>query len=77
MQTQVFHTLYHTDGNVLLGASTRSGKTIAAEIVNMRVRYTCAPGSKVIYIAPLKARVCERIKDWGRQFLSHARTAFG
>ena len=68
VQTQVFHTLYHTDGNVLLGAPTGSGKTIAAEIAIMRVRNTCAPGSKVIYIAPLKALVRERIKDWGRHF---------
>ena len=25
IQTQIFHTLYHTDGNVLLGAPTGSG----------------------------------------------------
>ena len=69
VQTQVFHTLYHSDTNVLLGAPTGSGKTIAAEIAIMRVRNTC-PGkaSKVIYIAPLKALVKERIKDWGRNF---------
>jgi replicative superfamily II helicase len=27
IQTQLFHTLYHTDYNVLLGAPTGSGKT--------------------------------------------------
>ena len=28
IQTQLFHTLYHTDRNVLLGAPTGSGKTL-------------------------------------------------
>ena len=37
VQTQAFHTLYHTDNNVLLGAPTGSGKTIAAEIAIFRV----------------------------------------
>ena len=37
VQTQVFHTLYHTDHNVLLGAPTGSGKTIAAELAIFRV----------------------------------------
>jgi replicative superfamily II helicase len=32
IQTQVFHTLYETDNNVLLGAPTGSGKTVAAEL---------------------------------------------
>jgi len=32
LQTQVFHVMYHTTQNVLLGAPTGSGKTIAAEL---------------------------------------------
>lgn len=36
VQTQVFHTLYHTDTNVLLGAPTGSGKTVAAELAIFR-----------------------------------------
>jgi antiviral helicase SLH1 len=32
LQTQVFHVMYHTDQNVLLGAPTGSGKTVAAEL---------------------------------------------
>ena len=36
IQTQVFHTLYHTDSSVLLGAPTGSGKTIAAELAIFR-----------------------------------------
>ncbi|PFH61042.1 hypothetical protein XA68_18359 [Ophiocordyceps unilateralis] len=64
MQTQIFHTLYHTAANVLLGSPTGSGKTVAAELAMwwaLRER----PGSKVVYIAPMKALVRERVKDWG------------
>ncbi|XP_057689624.1 activating signal cointegrator 1 complex subunit 3 [Corythoichthys intestinalis] len=63
IQTQIFHTLYHTDTNVLLGAPTGSGKTIAAEMAMFRV-FNKYPNSKVVYIAPLKALVRERIEDW-------------
>ncbi|XP_073703976.1 activating signal cointegrator 1 complex subunit 3 [Garra rufa] len=63
IQTQIFHTLYHTDTNVLLGAPTGSGKTIAAEMAIFRV-FNKYPTSKVVYIAPLKALVRERIEDW-------------
>ncbi|GFQ81252.1 activating signal cointegrator 1 complex subunit 3 [Trichonephila clavata] len=67
IQTQIFHTLYHTDHNVLLGAPTGSGKTIAAEIAILRV-FNEYPASKAIYIAPLKALVRERIEDWKIRF---------
>lgn len=46
IQTQIFHTLYHTDTNVLLGAPTGSGKTIAAEMAMFRV-FNKYPNSKV------------------------------
>ncbi|ERS97905.1 hypothetical protein HMPREF1624_06076 [Sporothrix schenckii ATCC 58251] len=64
MQTQIFHTLYHTPANVLLGSPTGSGKTVAAELA-MWWAFRERPGSKVVYIAPMKALVRERIKDWG------------
>lgn len=63
IQTQIFHVLYHTDGNVLLGAPTGSGKTVAAELAIFRV-FREHPGTKAIYIAPLKALVRERMDDW-------------
>lgn len=64
MQTQIFHTLYHTPANVLLGSPTGSGKTVAAELA-MWWAFKARPGSKVVYIAPMKALVRERINDWG------------
>lgn len=66
MQTQIFHTLYHTPANVLLGSPTGSGKTVAAELA-MWWAFRERPGSKVVYIAPMKALVRERVKDWGRR----------
>lgn len=66
VQTQFFHTVYHTDNNVLVGAPTGSGKTMAAELA-MWAAFRDAPKSKVIYIAPLKALVRERVADWMRR----------
>jgi activating signal cointegrator complex subunit 3 len=51
---------------VLLGAPTGSGKTIAAEIAMLRV-FRTNPKAKVVYIAPLKALVRERIEDWTKK----------
>lgn len=66
MQTQIFHTLYHTSANVLLGSPTGSGKTVAAELA-MWWAFREKPGSKVVYIAPMKALVRERVQDWGKR----------
>lgn len=63
MQTQIFHCLYRTSCNVLLGAPTGSGKTLAAELA-MWWAFREQPGSKVVYIAPMKALVRERVVDW-------------
>ena len=69
MQTQIFHTLYHTPNNVLLGSPTGSGKTLAAELA-MWWAFREKPGSKVVYIAPMKALVRERVQDWRKRLAS-------
>lgn len=66
MQTQLFHCMYHTNANVLLGSPTGSGKTIAAEL-SMWWAFRERPGSKVVYIAPMKALVRERVQDWSKR----------
>jgi activating signal cointegrator complex subunit 3 len=60
--------MYHTDENVLVGAPTGSGKTIIAEIAMLKL-FRDRPGLKVVYIAPLKALVRERMKDWKSKFV--------
>ncbi|KAM3413528.1 putative helicase mug81 [Cercospora zeina] len=66
MQTQLFHCMYYTSANVLLGSPTGSGKTIAAELA-MWWAFREKPGSKVVYIAPMKALVRERVQDWQKR----------
>ncbi|KAF2097208.1 Sec63-domain-containing protein [Rhizodiscina lignyota] len=66
MQTQLFHCMYHTSANVLLGSPTGSGKTVAAELA-MWWAFRENPGSKVVYIAPMKALVRERVQDWSKR----------
>ena len=63
----MFHTLYHTDKNVLVGAPTGSGKTNIAEICIFRC-FNETPEKKVIYVAPMKALAKERILDWKKRF---------
>ncbi|KAI8847431.1 Sec63 Brl domain-containing protein [Chytridium lagenaria] len=50
----VFHTLYRTHHNVLVGAPTGSGKTVTAELA-LWAAFRDFPQSKVVYIAPLKS----------------------
>ena len=66
MQTQIFHILYHSSANVLLGSPTGSGKTVAAELA-IWWAFREKPGSKVVYIAPMKALVRERVQDWRKR----------
>lgn len=69
IQTQIFHILYHTENNVLLGAPTGSGKTISAELAMLHL-FNTQSDMKVVYIAPLKAIVRERMNDWKDRLVS-------
>ncbi|ORX42129.1 Sec63-domain-containing protein [Piromyces finnis] len=66
IQTQIFHTVYWTNNNILVGAPTGSGKTVIAELA-MWASFREKPKSKVVYIAPLKALVRERVTDWNKR----------
>lgn len=66
IQTQIFHALFYTNNNALIGAPTGSGKTIMAELGILRVFEHNEKG-KIIYIAPYKALAKERLKDWHKR----------
>ncbi|KAJ2901105.1 activating signal cointegrator 1 complex subunit 3 [Coemansia aciculifera] len=66
IQTQIFHTLYRQPYNALVGAPTGSGKTVAAELA-MWWAFREHPRQKVVFIAPLKALVKERVADWSKR----------
>ena len=68
VQTQIFHVLYHSDKNVLVGAPTGSGKTVAAELALYRM-FRDQPMTTAVYIAPLKALVRERLSDWTKRLV--------
>ncbi|CCG24380.1 Slh1 protein [Candida orthopsilosis Co 90-125] len=63
MQTMVFHTLYNTNESAFVGSPTGSGKTLVAELAIWHA-FNEFPSSKVVYIAPMKALVRERVDDW-------------
>lgn len=63
MQTMTFHTLYNSNSSVFVGSPTGSGKTVVAELAIWHA-FNEFPGSKIVYIAPMKALVRERVDDW-------------
>lgn len=63
MQTMTFHSLYNSNSNIFVGSPTGSGKTVVAELAIWHA-FNEFPGSKVVYIAPMKALVRERVDDW-------------
>lgn len=63
MQTMTFHSLYNTNSSIFVGSPTGSGKTVVAELAIWHA-FNEFPGSKVVYIAPMKALVRERVDDW-------------
>lgn len=66
LQTQLFGVLYTRDENVLIGAPTGSGKTVMSELAMLRV-FDHYPEKKIVYVAPLKALVKERVADWKKR----------
>lgn len=64
-ELQIFHILYHSDNNVLLGAPTGSGKTIAAELAMLRL-FSTQPDMKVLFftIFAMQKTLCANISYW-------------
>lgn len=66
VQTQVFSSLFSTNENVFVGASTGSGKTVCAEFAILRHWSSHATG-RAIYIAPFQELVDQRLADWQKR----------
>lgn len=67
IQTQTFNSLYSTDENVFVGASTGSGKTICAEFALLRHWASGADG-RAVYLAPFQELVDAQLRDWQTRF---------
>ncbi|KAL3631369.1 hypothetical protein CASFOL_024353 [Castilleja foliolosa] len=74
LQSECFSTCYLSDVNMIISAPTGSGKTVLFELCIMRLlskfihgdgNFTHHKGTfKTIYIAPSKALVQEKVRDW-------------
>lgn len=63
VQTQTFNSLYTTDENVFIGASTGNGKTVCAEFALLH-HWSKPDAGRAIYIAPFQELVDLRLQDW-------------
>lgn len=62
-QTQTFNSLYTTDENVFVGASTGNGKTVCAEFALLH-HWSKPDAGRAVYIAPFQELVDLRLHDW-------------
>ncbi|KAK9925336.1 hypothetical protein M0R45_033663 [Rubus argutus] len=84
LQSECFPACFHSDVNMVVSAPTGSGKTVIFELCILRLlsRFISEDGRffptngtfKTIYIAPSKALVQEKVRDWNQKFGSRGIT---
>uniref|UniRef100_A0A0D9VIC9 DNA 3'-5' helicase n=1 Tax=Leersia perrieri TaxID=77586 RepID=A0A0D9VIC9_9ORYZ len=78
LQSECFPACFFSDVNMVISAPTGSGKTVLFELCILRLlsrfltsewRFNLIKGTlKTIYIAPMKALVQEKLRDWNIKF---------
>lgn len=77
IQSECFTELFSTDINMIITAPTGGGKTVAMELAMLRLlsrnihhgQFRLNPGAvKAIYLAPAKALVQEKVREWKERF---------
>ncbi|XP_075663067.1 ATP-dependent DNA helicase homolog MER3-like [Castanea sativa] len=78
LQSECFLVCFHSDANMVISTPTGSGKTVLFELCILRLlskfisedgRFIHIKGTlKTIYIAPSKALVQEKLRDWNEKF---------
>ncbi|KAG8635010.1 DExH-box ATP-dependent RNA helicase DExH17 isoform X2 [Manihot esculenta] len=77
LQSECFPVCFHSNVNMVISAPTGSGKTVLFELCILRLlsrfisegRFIHIKGTlKTIYIAPSKALVQEKLRDWNQKF---------
>ena len=66
IQTQTFNSLFATDDNVFIGASTGNGKTICAEFALLR-HWSSGARGRAVYVAPFQELVDQRHAEWEKK----------
>ena len=66
IQTQTFNSLFATNDNVFIGASTGSGKTVCAEFAILR-HWASGEDGRAIYVAPVQEIIDHQYADWSRR----------